>query len=82
MTNEQEQRLFEIGRLLAIIEDFQVKLRTIDDTLLQSVDVVELTYHMDDICFELNDEKALIEDQDDDDDFTDPAGGSGLHSHI
>lgn len=80
MTNEQEQRVFEIGKLLAIIEDFQDKLKTIDDTLIRSVGVEELGEHLDDICFELNDERALIEDQDDD--FTDPAGGSGLHSHI
>lgn len=80
MTNEQEQRVFEIGRLLAIIEDFQDKLKTIDCVLIRSVSVEDIGEYMDDVCFELNDERALVEDQDDD--FTDPAGGSGLHSHI
>jgi hypothetical protein len=69
----------EINKAIEIIKQFQSQLATIDADLIETVGIVEISEHMDDVICDLEQELSDLED---DDDFTDPAGGSGLYSHI
>lgn len=69
----------EINKAIEIIKQFQSQLATIDADLIETVGISDISEHMDDVICDLEQELADLED---DDDFIDPAGGSGLYSHI
>ncbi len=68
----------EINKAIQIIKECQAKLETINSDHIHTVGISDFCEHMDDIIADLESELSDYEE----DDFIDPAGGSGLHSHI
>lgn len=81
MPEEKENRIEEVVNLIGMLRALQDDLESIDSDRIQSINVENLQDHILDLLCDLEEELDLLEAKDDDD-FIDPAGGRGLHSHI